>query len=172
MLPLNLTQKLITLAVTAAIVIAGFFYVDQLRKKARKQELEIEALKSSRLITKREQEASDRVQIELDYYREKNTKAAAHIARESVDWLRRTKDSGTTATGPAACAAGETQPIGPGQAADGLSQPTEQAQSNLVLYAEICAIAAEESNYYRQKVRFWQDWYSQLQKERNEKTTD
>lgn len=142
------------IAACIGAIFGGWWYVDHIRAENRAQAARIQALEASQRITFRQQEASDRVQIELDDLREKARARNAGLARDLADWLRNGSTCGTPA-GPAASPA-------PASA----EQPASAAAARSDGLAAICAAAAAESDERADTIAGWQRWYEELRRAR------
>jgi hypothetical protein len=158
---LNLYQKLIGLAVTVSLAVGGYFYVQGLRSTVKEQSQKIEKLEATQKITKREQEATDRIEIELNTYRNANQKAALGLNDVLAQRLR---DNCRYSPAP------ESTPSVERSAAPDRPAGTVEESSKPIDYdalSAVCTISAQESNRYRREVMAWQEWYAGLQKSRN-----
>ena len=146
-----------------AIVASGYYYVSSLRAENKAQAQTIANLEQAQKITKREQESSDRIEIELNTYREKNANAGAGLNDVLARRLRDNCKSTATATRSSPSIEGQTAHDRQTGAIEANNQ-TEQININDL--SSVCTISAQESNRYRAEVRAWQSWYADLQKSR------
>lgn len=146
------------LAIAAlAAAVAGWWYVDHIRAENKAQAAEIEGLKAAKRITKAQQEATDRVQIELDDLREAARTRNAGLHRDLAQWLR----------GGAACSPAAGSAPSPAQAS--AEPPASPATARSDGLAAICAAAAAESDERADTIAGWQRWYEEVRRAREGK---
>ena len=147
---MTLLQRLIAYGVLAAALAGGVAYFRHLAIQNRAQKAEIAALKASAVITHKQQEVSDRVQIELDDLREKNRKLADGLNRDLADWLRK-----PPSVPPIAGAS-------PGPDAASTEHGESAATARPDAIAGICAPSAVESDDRADTIAAWQKWYAEI----------
>lgn len=140
-----------------AAAVGGWWYVDHIRAENRRLAAKVTTLEATAIVTHKQQEASDRVQIELDDLREKSRARAAGLDRDLGQWLRNGAGCVPTPAGT---------PAGPAQG--GAEQPAGAADPRPDQVAAACAAAAQESDDRADTIAAWQRWYDEIRRARGQ----